>query len=561
MNAMSIGLSALSVGQRGLDLVGQNLANATTPGYHRQALNLVNRVTDNTIGDGVDVATITRYTADPVRTAILTGNSAQAYDNARLDIRQQLQSTLGTGTGGIGDQLNNFFNQVSQLTATPDNAAARRPVIAAASALAQQLNSAAGSIDQLRANVGAQVPTDISNLNKYAQQIAQFNLKIASAEQAGTQPNDLLDQRSQVIDQLSQLINIKTVNQPDGVVNVIADSAPVVVGQTASSFQVAASGPGGALVVTQTGSAQPVTFSSGSLGGKLQEYNTDIPATRARLDALAGQLISKANEVQATGIGLNGPITSTTGTVSAFSATAPLNAAGLPFPVQAGQLTVSVTDATGNRTNSTINIDPTTDTLTSLATKVGAVPGLTASVSASNTLQIQAQAGFSFDFAGRDTNPPGAGAVSNPDTANVLSALGVNGLFTGTDAASIGVQPAIVADPNLLAGSRSGQPGDATNLENLVAVGTQALIGGRTLSDDYADQASSVGTDVKTLNDNSTAQAGVMQNLSNQEQSVTGVDQNEELVNLMNYQQMVEGASKYISVVNSSVEQIINIIK
>ncbi len=561
MNAFPIGISALATGQRGLDLVGQNLANSATPGYHRQALNLVNRVT-GTQGSGVDVASITRYTAQPVRTAIVTGNSDQAALDARLNVRRQVESTLGAGEGGIGDQLNSFFNQIEQLTARPDNTAARRPLIAAAGDLARQFNSAAGDIDRLRADIGAQIPGEVNEVNDLAKRIAEFNLKISYREQAGEQVNDLRDQRDQLIDDLSKRIDIRTVDQPFGVVNVIANGAAVVVGEFANKFTVG-SDTSGNLVVTQSGSTQPVNFRSGSLGAKLQEYNTEIPATRARLDALAGAFISRVNAVQATGIGLSGPITSTTGTVSASSATVPLNAANLPFPIQAGQLTVSVTDtATGNRTNTTISIDPATQSLQDIATAFSAIPGLTATViSPSNTLQVQAQSGFAFDFAGRDTNPPGGGAVANPDTAGLLPALGLNGLFNGTDATSISVNPALVADPNRLAASRSGQPGDATNLERFAALRDQAVLAGRTFAGDFADQASAVGTDVKVLGDRATAQSGVMQTLSAQELSVTGVDTNEELVKLLDYQRMIEGASKYLSVVNSALDEVMEIIR
>ncbi len=556
MNAFPIGTSAIATGQRALDLIGQNLANAATPGYHRQAANLVNRVT------GVDVASITRYTANPVRTAIISGNSYQGAIDARLDVRRQVESTLGSGNGGIGDQLSNFFNQVEQLTARPDDTAARRPLVAAAGDLARQFNTAAGDIDRLRNDIGGQIPRVVDEVNTFATRIADFNTRIAIREHQGDQANDLRDQRDQLIDELSKRIDIKTVDQPFGVVNVIASGAAVVVGEFPNKFQVGPDSSGN-LVITQTGSTQPVTFNSGSLGALLQEFNTDIPATRARLDALAGQLISRVNQVQATGLGLGGPITSTTGTVSASSATVPLNAANLPFPVTAGNLTVSVTDlATGNRTNTTIAIDPATQSLQDIATALNAIPGLSASINAPvNRLDLQAQPGFAFDFAGRDTNPPGGGAVANPDSAGLLAALGVNGLFAGTNAVSIAVRPEIVADPNKLAASLSGQPGDATNLERFAAIRDQAVIGGRTLAGDFADQASAVGTDVQTLADQQTAQSGLMQSLAAQEQSVTGVDMNEELVHLLDFQRMVAGASKYLGVVNSALDEIMNIIR
>jgi flagellar hook-associated protein FlgK len=562
MNAFPIGTSAIATGQRALDLIGQNLANATTPGYHRQAVDLINRVSGETQGVGVDVASITRFTADPVRTAILGGNSQQNAIDTRLSIRQQIEDTLGSGTGGIGDQLSNFFNQIEQLTARPDDTAARRPLVSAASDLAKQFNTTAGDIDRLRNDLGGQIANAVNQVNGYATRIADLNNRIAIQVNQGLQPNDLLDQRDQLVDQLSQQVDIKIVNQPGGAVNVISSGGAIVVGQFANTFQVGPD-PSGNLVVTQSGSTQPVTFRSGSLGGKLQEYNTDIPATRARLDDLAGQLISRVNQVQATGLGLTGPITSSTGTVSASSATVPLNAANLPFPVTAGNLTVSVTDTTtGNRTNTTIAIDPATQSLQDIATALSAVPGLSASVNAPvNRLDLQAQPGFAFDFAGRDTNPPGGGSVANPDSSGLLAALGVNGLFAGTDATSIAVRPEIVADPNRLAASVSGQPGDSTNLERFAAIRDQAVIGGRTLAGEYADQASAVGTDVQTLSDQQIAQTNVMQTLSGQEQSVTGVDMNEELVHLLDFQRMISGASKYLSVVNSSLDEIMNIIR
>jgi flagellar hook-associated protein FlgK len=562
MNAFPIGTSAIATGQRALDLIGQNLANAATPGYHRQAVNLVNRVSGDVIGTGVDVASITRYTADPVRTAIVTGNALQGAIDARLDIRQQIENTLHSGDGGIGDQLNSFFNQVEQLTARPDDTAARRPLIAAAGQLSQQFNAAAGDIDRLRNDIAGQIPKTVEQVNTLASQIADYNVRIEVQEKQGNQANDLRDQRDQLVDSLSKLVDVKTVDQPYGVVNVIASNAAVVVGEFAAKFQV---GPDatGKLVVTQSGYTQPVTFKSGSLAAQLEEVNTDIPTTRARLDTLASELSRRVNAVQATGLAASGPLTSTTGTASATSPTAALNGAGLPFPVSAGQLTVGVTDtATGNRTNTTLTIDPTTQSLQDIATALGGVPGLSASVnSPSNTLTLQAQPGFAFDFAGRDTNPPGGGAVASPDSSGLLAALGVNGFFTGSDAASIAVRPEIVADPTLLAASRTGQPGDATNLEAFAAIRDQQVIGGRTLAEDFADQASAVGTDVQTLGDRQTAQSGVMQSLFAQEQSVTGVDQNEELVHLLDFQRMVQGASKYLSVVNSSLDEIMNIIR
>jgi flagellar hook-associated protein 1 FlgK len=234
----------------------------------------------------------------------------------------------------------------------------------------------------------------------------------------------------------------------------------------------------------------------------------------------------------------------------------------LPSAVQAGQLTISVTDPSGNRTNTTIAINPATMSLQNVASALNGVTGLQASVNPStNTLQITAQAGYSFDFAGRDTNPPTNSAVANPDTAGILAGLGVNGLFAGTGAHAIKVNPAIAANPGLLATSASGQPGDTANLQKMAAVQNQAVIGGQTLSAQFTTIMTGVGTSVQQMNDQQSAGTGLLQNLTNQNQSMTGVDQNQELVDLLSAQRLVQSASQYMSAVNTAMNSILGILQ
>lgn len=559
MNAFPIGTSAIATAQRGLALIGQNVANATTPGYHRISPQLVNTTTGGD-GTGVDIASITRFTAPAVRTAILSGNGEQGSFSARLDVSRQVETALATGRGGIGDKLENFFNQVEQLTGSPDNLASRRTILTAASDLAGQFNATAGDIDRLRADIGSQIGSAVTEINTLAVRVADLNNRILTKENRGLSANDLRDQRGVAIDRLSQLIDIKTVEAPSGEVNVIASDSAVVVGQFANAFTVSQNA-NNQIVVTDSSSPGPKTFRAGSLGGLIQSFNTDIPALRTRLDTLASQLIQRANQVQATGLGTT-PVTALSGTNGAASATAALNAAGLPFPVQAGQLTVSVTNTgTGARTNTTIAIDPATQSLQDIATALNGVAGLQASVNpASNTLDITAQAGFSFDFAGRDSNPPGSGAVANPDTSGLLVALGANGLFVGTAAASIEVNPAVAADPRLLAASRTGQPGDGTNLQRLGAVRDAQAIGPRTLTGEFADIAATLGSGINSLDDQQTTQASALRELGDQEQAVAGVDTNEELLKLLAFQRQIQGASKFLSVVNTSMDALFAII-
>lgn len=565
MNSYSIGISALTVGRRGMDVAGQNIANASTPGYHRQSLNAVAKAVQN-VGIGVEEAYLTRYTAAPVRTAILTSNSAQAAASARLDARRQIETALGTGDNTVGGKLEQLFNKIEALSSRPSESASRREVIASASDLAGQFNAVSQDVDRLKSDLAGQTTQTVDEVNSLTSRIADLNGRIYAIEVKGQQANELKDQRDQLVDDLSKKVDLRAVNMDYGVVNVIGRDTALVVSTTATKLAVAGNSTGG-LDVTVSGQTQPLQFDGGSLGGLLREHNVDIPATRARLDALANATAGQLDKIQATGLGLNGPLTSSVGTRPVADPTQPLATQGLAIPVTSGTLLISITDlATQNRSSASFNIDPNTQSLSDIAAAI--TTGTNGKIQATvdtpqNVLRFTAKAGLAFDFAGRPDSPPGAvfapPSVPDTDTANLLAGLGVNSMFSGTGAGNIQVRPELAADPDLLAASRTGRSGDATNLERMAAVRDKSIINGKTPADEYTDIAAGVGTVIKSLDDEQTSRAGLLQNLSAQEQSVTGVDMNEELLHLQDYQRMVEGASKFMSAVNTALDSIMQI--
>lgn len=562
MTSFSIGISALAAGRRGLDLTGQNIANASTPGYRRQTLSLSTRTTGVGIGTGVQADYIVRHDAPPLRTAILTGNSVETAVTARLDARRQIETALGTGADAIGGKLDQFFNTAEKLTSRPADTAVRREFVSAAADLARQFNAVSSDVDRLQFDLGRRVSQSVDEVNGITTRIADLNARIYAVEIRGEQANELKDQRDVLVDDLSKRMDIRAVDVGYGVVNVMARDAVMVAGEMATTLAVGSNGS--QLAVTVAGQNTPLRFDGGSLAGQLREYNQDIPATRGRLDTLAAEFARRVDTAQATGLGLDGPLTSVVGTRPVTDPNQPLATQNLPIPVSNGTLRVSVTNTgTQARTAASIAIDPATMSLTDVAAAITAGTGgqVQATVDTpQNVLRLTAQSGFAFDFAGRPDSPPAAvfapptGAA--PDAAGVLAGLGVNGLFAGSSANDLAVRPELVADPTRLAVSGSGRSGDSSNLAKLAAVRDQPVIGGRTFTAEYADLAAGVGVQVRSLDDQQTAQAGLLKTLSAQEQAVSGVDVNEELVRLLDYQRMVEGASRFISVVNSALDSI-----
>ena len=653
INAYTIGVSTMGVAQRAMDIIGQNIANAATPGYHRQTLSLTSTTVGDKIGTGVEVSGIVRQSVPGLRSSIVSAASDVARSTSQLDTQRQAESVFSTGSGSIDGRLQSLFNTLDSISTAPTDATQKRVAVDAASTLAGTFNQVASDITKLQADQLAGAQAAVAQINTLAPKIADLNDRISIAEAGGTTASDLRDQRDMAITELSTYLDLRVSTQDNQGVNIIGANTAVVVGRLPNQFEVFTD-LAGQLAFRQVGTTNAVRPQSGKMAGFLQDFNQTLPGYRARLDTLANKLISAVNAVQSTGLSSAGPATTLSGTVSVGDPNALLNTQTLTSPVQAGQLYISVTQtSTGTRSLVPVSIDPATQSLTDVANAItGATGGqVQGSVDpASNTLLLQAQTGFTFDFTGRLPTPPdnlvmngtstpsvtgaytgssndsylfqvtgtgtigttpglnvevrnsantllatlnigqgylagspinlpnglvvkfGAGdtnngsfsvpVISNADSAGLLPAIGAGGLFKGSDASSIAVNQAFLDDPTRLATSRTGNPGETSNIVRMASIQDQRLFGNgsQTLSQYYGDLIGQVGQNVNNLSDLQTTQTNLSNNLNAQEQSKVGVDLNEEMVNLLTYQRMVESGSKYLSVVNRALDAVIAIV-
>jgi len=657
MSIFDAGVSALNAAQTALSTIGDNLANANTPGFHRQVVDLTEaaptQIGNISVGDGVQIGDTRRLIDNPLETAITNQTFTLAGTTAQLNTLQQVQTSLSPSTGSLGSDIETFFNQVEQLATQPADTTQRAVVLGDAQNLTNEFNSLNGDLTQVSSGVDTQLSNSVSSINSLAQQIAQLNGQIQSASIAGSTPNDQLDQRDQLINQLAQSADVRVVPASFNQVTVLAGGVPVVVGNqnTALQFSVAGSN---AAQVTVAGSSTPLDITGGQVGGLLAVRNQSLADVQTQLDMLAGTFAQAVDNVQATGLGLSGPSTFLSGTRAATSLTKPLDRAGLAFPPQAGTLFVSMTNlSTGARTLRQVNIDPSTQSLNDVATALSAVPNLQAVTDPqTGTMQVMAKPGFAFDFAGRLPTAPdtsgftgtaapqvggqytGAGndtytfqvagsgtvgvtpnlalqvkdssgnsiatlnigqgyspgspltvangitvqlasgtanngdtfstpVVAQPDTAGILTSLGLGTFFTGSTAADLAVQPALVSNPSLLAGSRTGDTGDNSNLTRLAALHDQTLLGNgtQTFTASFNATVGDVATQVQQLTAQQTSQQALGQSLQTQQQSISGVDPNEELVSLMNFQRSFQIASEYIGTVSTTLNSLLSAIQ
>lgn len=343
-----------------LQTTGQNIANANTPGYSRQSAVLTTAAGQYTgsgyFGKGVDVATVTRAHDAFLTRESLVATSISSMDQARSSNLNQLQKLFGLGTDGLGYAANQFLNSIVDVSTHPNDPSARQSVLARAGDAAARFNDAGNQLDALQAGIAMDLQSTVATVNQLAQQIAEVNNKISAAKGSGHTPNDLLDQRDQLVSQLSQHVQVSTLIASDDSMSVFIGSGQrLVMGNTAQKLTVMADqyDPSrvqvGLVETNGTLALNSNTLGGGSIAGLLQYQNTDLQDARNQIGQLAAAFASEVNKQQALGLDLTSAAGSPGSPLFSFGAPQALpsqfnaRAAGGTFVSSVG---LSITDAT-----------------------------------------------------------------------------------------------------------------------------------------------------------------------------------------------------------------------
>ncbi len=550
--ALQIGQSSLAASQIGIQVTGNNLANSGTVGYTRQTANFNAGApdqsgSDQTIGTGVLVGSIDRNANDAMNASVNEANSEQNSASTLSSYLSQVQTAFGAlNSNDISSQVGNFFNGFSTLANNPTDSGQQSVVVQNGVALAQNLQSLRSQLTSIQTSANTQITQLTQQANNLIQGIATLNQQISSS--GGNSANTLLDQRDQDLSNLSKLINIRAIPQANGQVNVLIGSIPVVQGSTARPIGTTqtTTSSGTATNVIFTDNNDPITPTGGQIAGLITARDNGVNPAISTLDTFAAGLIQTVNSIYSQGQAATG-FSSVTATNANNAPGSALNASttttGLAFPPTNGTFTISELDqSTGQTTSRQIGVNlsgtGTQTTLTSLAASLNDA-NLSASVDSSGHLSITSN------------NPNVTFSFSN-DNSGVLASLGINTYFTGSNAQNIGVNSALVNSPSQLATGRNNIPGSNGNAQ-AVALGYtagNALLGGQNLQDYYTSYIGNLASQTQTATNNSTSAGTVYSALFSQQQSTSGVNMDEEAINLMTFQRAYQGSANYINVVN-----------
>jgi flagellar hook-associated protein 1 FlgK len=307
--SLAIALSGLTAEQGALEATSNNVANVNTPGYSREVPVLATSdpivVSPLTLGSGVNLETIESVQDSILESQIQQETQTQGKLSSLVSQLSQTQTSFTSTTGDIGTAISNFFDSINQLSTSPADLSLRQGVLTAACNLATAFNVAANNLTAQRTNLNQSVQQIVGQVNQLTTQIAQLNGQISNIENAGESAGTFIDQRTQLIDQLSSLVDVSVIPSNNTLTLTTASGTALVAGQ--QSFQLSTGlDSSGVQHILSEGSDITATLISGQLGGVLEARDQQIPGIQTQLDALASGLANAVNGVQTSGYALNG---------------------------------------------------------------------------------------------------------------------------------------------------------------------------------------------------------------------------------------------------------------
>ncbi len=563
LSSIQLANNALRANQIGLQVVGQNISNANTPGYIREEVVFTpaptQRVGNLLLGLGVEVDAIVqkvdKFLLSRLRDATSDLFGAQTQEKTYLELETLLGELTDTD---ISSQLTRFFANVNEVLNQPDSLSSRNLAALTGEQLAGSLNLIAERAFGIRQDLDEQVRSLGDEINRLTEEIRKLNVQIAETEGGNISNSDavgLRDQREVALTRLSEILDVRIDEQPSGAANISVNGTFLVFEGSRREVKTAQSSDDGLTIasIQFADTNEPVNSASGQLGGLVTARDQVVAGFISALDEFASALAFEFNKIHSSGQGLKG-YSQLESDLALTTTDTPLDAVDLPFePVNGSFQVLLFNKQTGTTTTTDIRVDlngldDDDTTLESLVADLDVIDGLSASITPTGKVSISSDSpDQEFAFA--------------EDTSHVLAALGINVFFTGTTARDISISNVVISDPARFAASRGGIANDADNAELLADLLDAPLdaLGGDSLAELYERFVGNV-TQASATQQAATEGFRVFQeSLNAQHLSISGVSLDDEAVKLLQFQRAYQAAARYIATVSELLELLVQL--
>lgn len=539
-------MSGLNAAQVALSTVSNNISNYNVAGYNRQTAILAQNGGMSTmsgfIGNGVTVTSVNREYNQFITSQLRGAQSQAGAQNAYFEKISQIDNLLASKTNTLSTNMQDFFSNLENLVSNAGDDAARQTVLGKANGLVNQFNNTDKYLRDMDSGVNQQLSDSANQINSYSQQIAKLNDEITRLRGSGGEPNALLDQRDQLVTELNQVVGVQVMQQ-DGDAYTVSFANGLTLVQGSNAYQVEAvpsSGDPARLTIgynrgNGVSEVPEGQITSGSVSGVLKFRSESLDSARNQLGQLALAMADSFNQQHRAGFDLNGDAGTDFFSFGGGRVVDNSRNAG------DAALSVSYTDTSKVKANDyRVEFDGSNWQVSRLPdnVKVNATAGVDATTGKPT---------LSFD--GLKVDIDGTAQKNDSFTVKPVSDVAGSLKVAITDSANIAA-----------AGKDDSGRGDNENAKKLLDLQTKKLVDGKaTFSGAYASMVSSVGNQTASAKVSATSQANIVKQLTIQQQSISGVNLDEEYGELLRFQQYYMANAQVIQTASSMFDALLNI--
>ena len=614
-SGIELGKRSIMANTDAITTAGHNISNANTEGYSRQRVqikefdplyrpDLSRAERPGQIGQGVDVQSINRVRDELLDKRIVEQANQESYWNTRSNYYMMLEQIYNEPDEiSIRTNMDMFWKSWQELANHPENQSSRQAVVTRGQTLTESINQRYESLSGIANLIEGDIEATVKQVNSLSSQISAINGEIVRSKAMGDNPNDLLDRRDLLVDQLSKLVNVTTDTRDQDEFMVHVDGKVLVQGSIARSIDLAPRNDDtGYQKLVWADTREDAYFAGGQLGALVELRDVDVRNELQSLNTMTMNFADLVNDVHKNAAGANKvtgldffvqhPFVENTNGNFDRNADGVLDTSyifrftGTQVLDKAQQVGIAgVMTLSGTKGNVSIEYRAT-DTVETVINRINdSSSEVKAYLDRNNHLVLKATTAENMenpDFVIRHVEDSGFFLTGY---AGILSASGEEGAydFAQSDAvnslagaqysvspvynpsAYIAINSEILSDVNNVAAAYIDPNGNvavgdgraATEIASIrnkiVMIGTE-----RTFDDYFADSVTKVGLKGEQAETNLLSQASIMQDLKNMRESISGVNIDEELADIMKFQHGYNAAAKFVTVWDNMLDTIIN---
>lgn len=585
---LEIARKALAMSQLNLQIIAHNIANAGTPGYSRQRAEMLTSPPlaypsfqrgsfAQQLGTGVDVNRVIRIRDEFLDEIIWAQTGSQGRNESVETALQQIELIFNEpGDNTLGSLIDNFFAAWSDLANNPELVGTRAYLREQSISLTGEINRLYTSFVKIGENHRSQIRINVNEANNLAHQIAGLNIQIAQVTNLGNDPNDLKDHRDLLVEQLSEIIPISTIEDPNGSLNVLIGGLRYIDHDAVDELKIVTdSQNAGEIGIELANGNVPDFYGKGILAGLMEVAYEILPKFQDKINQLTTAIVNRVNLLHLDGFGLDGQKgrafftdICTAQMMATFALPAGttenttldlLDISAGYFSIQGQQITITQDDiAPGEAITLRELLDRINESQPYVRAKIYT------NVAGNSFIRLDL-----YNPMEKDTEISIYGGTSNfMQTVGLADASSefrtANDTYT-TSANQMAVWQAILDNLDTIAAAEDDGTGvfpGAGNNGNAIAISMlQSLntaIGNATYTDFYSATISELGTMSQSTTRLVANQAVLIDQLNVQRESIKGVNLDEEATQLIIYQRIYEGAARVATIVDTLLDTVIN---